>query len=154
MDKAYFPYGGKSIEFLLKRTLYLCYYLNSRVDKIVLACNTLSLIALPFLKHFFNNISGVFSYFIPYINEDSAIVGSRRTINFLKQKYPNNTLIDGTALINKLENNNDYSFEVKEINKKISNCNNLILACTHFLKLDDNLFIIKDIKNNCIEQNE
>ena len=46
MDKAYFPYGNKSIEFLLKRSLYLCEYLiKNNVSEIILACNTLSLIA-------------------------------------------------------------------------------------------------------------
>lgn len=147
MDKAYFPYGDKSIEFLLKRTLYLSYYLYNRVDKIILACNTLSLIALPFLRLFFDNITGVFNEFIPYINNDSAIIGSNRTINYLKEIYPNNLLLDGSKLIYKLENNIIYNKDIKEINNKIKKCSNIILACTHFLRLDDNLFIIEEIKN-------
>ena len=54
MDKAYFPYGERSKEFLLKRALYLCSYLRDKnVDKIIFACNTLSLIVLPFIKLFF-----------------------------------------------------------------------------------------------------
>lgn len=147
MDKAYFPYGDKSIEFLLKRTLYLSYYLYNRVDKIILACNTISLIALPFLRLFFDNITGVFNEFIPYINKDSAIIGSNRTIKYLKNIYPNNLLINGSKLIYKLENNIIYNKDINRINKKIINCSNIILACTHFLRLDDNIFIIKEIKN-------
>ncbi len=147
MDKAYFPYGDKSIEFLLKRTLYLSYYLYNRVDKIILACNTISLIALPFLRLFFDNITGVFNEFIPYINKDSAIIGSNRTIKYLKNIYPNNLLINGSKLIYKLENNIIYNKDINRINKKIKNCSNIILACTHFLRLDDNIFIIKEIKN-------
>lgn len=147
MDKAYFPYGDKSIEFLLKRTLYLSYYLYNRVDKIILACNTISLIALPFLRLFFDNITGVFNEFIPYINKDSAIIGSNRTIKYLKNIYPNNLLINGSKLIYKLENNIIYNKDINRINKKIKNCSNIILACTHFLRLDDNVFIVEEIKN-------
>lgn len=147
MDKAYFPYGTKSKEFLLKRTFFLCLYLQKRVDKIILACNTISLITLPFLRMFFSNISGVFNDFIPYINKDSAIIGSKNTIAILKTTFPKLLLIDGTNLINKIENNLDYTNEIKKINSLIKNKANLILACTHFLKLEDNLFVIKEVKN-------
>lgn len=150
MDKAYFPYGDKSIEFLLKRTLYLSYYLYNKVDKIILACNTISLIALPFLRLFFDNISGVFNEFIPYINNNSAIIGSNRTITYLKNKYPNNVLLDGSNLIYKLENNMIYSKDIQEINQMIKGCSNIILACTHFLRLNDKIFIIEEIKNTKI----
>lgn len=147
MDKAYFPYGTKSKEFLLKRTFFLCLYLQKRVDKIILACNTISLITLPFLRMFFSNISGVFNDFIPYINKDSAIIGSKNTIAILKTTFPKLLLIDGTNLINKIENNLDYTNEIEKINSLIKNKANLILACTHFLKLEDNLFVIKEVKN-------
>ena len=33
MDKGYFPYGKKSKEFLLKRSLYLCDYLIKKGKK-------------------------------------------------------------------------------------------------------------------------
>lgn len=147
MDKAYFPYGTKTKEFLLKRTFYLCLYLSKRTDKIILACNTISLITLPFLRMFFSNISGVFNDFIPYINKNSAIIGSNNTITILKTIYPNLLYIDGTILIDKIEKDLNYKNEIDRINSLILNKSNIILACTHFLKLENNLFIIEEIKN-------
>ncbi len=148
MDKAFFPYGNKSKEFLLKRSFYLCMYLQKmKVDHIVLACNTLSLITLPFLKLFFSNVSGVFQEFIPYITENSAILGSKKTIDLLKEKYPSNLLIDGSRLIGLIEHRKDYKNELVRINDIIQNKENIILACTHFLSLGDNAFVIPQIKN-------
>jgi len=147
MDKAFFPYGKKSKEFLLKRALYLSKYLSVKVDKIILACNTLSLIVLPFLRLYYKNVSGVFEEFLPYINSNTAILGSKQTIRILKGIYPNNNLIDGTSLISKIENKKDYKEDIAKINKRIESNSNLILACTHFLILDDNVFAILAIKN-------
>ena len=147
MDKGYFPYGNRSKEFLLKRVLYLCIYLNKRVDKIILACNTISLITLPFIRIFFSNVKGVFNDFLPYINDDSAIIGSGNTINYLSKIYSNLNLINGNRLIHMIENNIDYKNEIITINNMIRKNSNLILACTHFLALEDNLFEIEAIKN-------
>lgn len=147
MDKAYFPYGERSKEFLLKRALYLCSYLRDKnVDKIIFACNTLSLIVLPFIKLFFDNVYGVFDAFLPYIKNDSAIIGSKSTINYLKNIYPNCLLIDGSKLISAIEKKFDYSNLINDINQKIARNSNLILACTHFLELDAD-FIIDSYKN-------
>lgn len=148
MDRAFFPYGEKSKEFLLKRSLYLCYFLQKQgVDRIILACNTLSLIALPFLKLFIKDISGVFQSFIPMIQQDSAIIGSRTTIAVLKKIMKSQVLIDGTGLIYKIEHNLNYENEILQINEKIKECSNLILACTHFMVLENDAFIIPSIKN-------
>lgn len=148
MDKAFFPYGERSKEFLLKRSLYLCYVLKSQgAERIILACNTLSLIALPFLKLFFTEVSGVFQDFLPYLTKNSAILGSKKTIALLKTQYPDNLLIDGSRLISKIEHRLDTSEEVAEINRRIKGRENIILACTHFLGLSDNAFVIPQIKN-------
>ena len=148
MDKGYFPYGNKSIEFLLKRTLYLCDYLTKKgVVRIILACNTLSLIVLPFIKLFYNNVTGVFDKFIPYINDKTAIIGSKNTINLLKNIYPNHKLIDGSDFINCIENNKCYKKIINQINEMIKDNSNLILACTHFIELKHNDFCIPIIKN-------
>ncbi len=147
MDKAYFPYGEKTKEFLLKRSFYLCLYLQHKVDKIILACNTLSLIALPFLKQFFSNVSGIFDTFIPFINKDSVIIGSKSTIKLLSTTYPNLKYLDGTELIYRIEKNINYKNELSKINEKIKNNSNIVLACSHFLSLEKNSFCIPEIKN-------
>ena len=142
MDKAYFPYGEKSKEFLLKRALYICSYLRSKnVEKIIFACNTLSLIVLPFIKLFFDNVYGVFDVFLPYINDNSAIIGSKSTINYLYKLYPKLLLIDGSELISKIENKEDYSQIIDDLNAKIKNSSNLMLACTHFIDINQEFVI-------------
>ena len=147
MDKAYFPYGNKSKEFLIKRTLFLCQYLYDRgVDYVILACNTLSIVALPFVKKYFPKTKGVFEEISKYINKDSAILGSKRTCKELENIYPDNLIVDGSNLIYKIENNYNYDDEIEKINKKIGRCSNIILACTHFLSIKDG-FNIKCIKN-------
>lgn len=147
MDKAYFPYGKRSKEFLLKRALYFCSYLRRKnVDKIIFACNTLSLIVLPFIRLFFDNVYGVFDVFLPYINDNSAIIGSKSTIYYLNKIYPKLLLIDGTKLISAIENKINYKDIIIDINKKIYGKSNLILACTHFIELEDD-FIIDTYKN-------
>lgn len=146
MDKAYFPYGNKSIEFLLKRSLYLCdYFIKNNVDEIILACNTLSLIALPFLRLFYSNIKGVFEDFLPYLNDKSLIICSKASLNILKEKY-NNTIINGNKLIYKIENNLDYTNLLKIIDKLSNRYSNIIFACTHFIEIDYP-FKIKYYKN-------
>lgn len=150
MDKSFFPYGDKSKEFLIKRTLYLCQFLQNKVDKIILACNTLSLIALPFIKCFYDNVTGVFDFFIPHIDDRTAILGSKATINILKSYYPNNNLIDGSNLIFMIENNINIKAEIDIINKNIFNSDKLILGCTHFIDLDEKLFIKNVVKNEDI----
>lgn len=136
MDKGYFPYGKKSKEFLLKRSLYLCDYLIKKgVDEIILACNTLSIVALPFLKLFYNNIRGVFEELIPYINSNSLIISSLTTKNALKEILPNK-IINGNKLIYKIENNIDITNDLKILNQIAKNYSNIIFACTHFINID------------------
>lgn len=146
MDKGYFPYGKKSKEFLLKRSLYLCNYLTKKgVDEIILACNTLSIIALPFLKLFYNNIRGVFEELVPYIDKNSLIISSLATKNALTEILPNK-IINGNKIINKIENNQDITNDLKILNQLAKNHSNIIFACTHFINIDYP-FSIPIIKN-------
>jgi glutamate racemase len=146
MDCAFFPYGLKSKEFLIKRCLYLIEYLYNKCDKIIVACNTLSLLVLPIVKKYYNNVYGVFDLIKDNINKNSIIIGTKMTIDLVQLEYKNEC-IDGTLLIDCIQNNLNYNYIINEINNKISNYDNIILACTHFLKLKDNTFIIKEVKN-------
>ena len=145
MDCAFFPYGLKSKEFLIKRCLYLIYYLEQKCDKVIIACNTLSLLVLPLIKDYHTKVIGVFDDLKPYINRSSVIIGSKTTIDLLSLEY-NNKLIDGTILINAIQHNDDYNQIISNINSSILGYSNIILACTHFLKLED-VFIIDTVKN-------
>ncbi len=149
MDSAFFPYGNKSVEFLIKRAFFLCLYLKKRgYDSIILACNTLSLIALPFLKQFFNNINGVFQDFLPYLNKECLVIASNKTCQAIKQKYKNVCIYDGSKLIYLIENRLDFSNEITKINECSVGFKYIILACTHFLKLQPKDFNIPIIKNS------
>lgn len=144
LDRAFFPYGEKTKEFLLKRAYYLVdILLHQHVDIIILACNTLSIVALPFLRHCFSiPILGVFDFFIPYLKEENIIIGSKHTIQYVKENYAIDC-IDGTDLIQAIEQNKDIQKQIPKIdshNKKM-----LLLACTHFLSIDPSLFPIPTI---------
>ena len=75
-------------------------------------------------------------------------MGSNNTIKILKEIYPNNNLIDGSILIEHIENNKNYNILIKELNNNIKYNSNLILACTHFIELNEDDFIIPIIKNS------
>ena len=147
MDSAFFAYGDKTKEFLIKRSVYLIEYLKHKCDVIILACNTLSIVALPFLKLIYNNVYGVFEELQLQINNRSAVIGSTNTVMYLSKIYKDVLFIDGRLLINAIEKNLDIKEYVDVINELIKDRDNIILACTHFLRLKDNTFIIKEIRN-------
>ena len=87
MDCAFFPYGLKSKEFLIKRCIYLIEYLDKKCEKIIIACNTLSLLVLPLISSFFPKVEGVFDVFRKDITDNSVIIGTKLTIELVKLEY-------------------------------------------------------------------
>ena len=150
MDSAFFAYGNKTKEFLIKRSIYLIEYLKMKCDVIILACNTLSIVVLPFLRLIYDNVYGIFDEFIPYLNSNGALIGSYNTVSYLSNKYSSILFIDGSSLISRIEKDLDIEDEINSINELIKNKDYLILACTHFLRLKDEKFITKVIKNSKI----
>ena len=151
MDLAYFPYGGKDIEFLIKRSIYLCDYLISQnVSMIILACNTLSLVCLDFLRSIFDiKIYGIFDFIKDDLN-DNLIIGSKVTYELLKEKY---NVIDGSSFINDIQNNMGISNMINYIEKYYNN-KKIVLACTHFLvyKEEDYPFKVVTPINKLLEE--
>lgn len=139
LDQGFFPYGDKSKEFLLKRAFYLVTILiEKKVDLIVLACNTLSIVALKFLRHSFPiPIFGVFEYFVPYLNKDYILIGSKTTTNYAAKNYPV-SVYDGTDFIEAIEKNKNITPYLKGLEEL--KCKALLLGCTHFLFLNEALF--------------
>lgn len=139
LDQGFFPYGKKSKEFLLKRAYYLTDLLIRRgAELIILACNTLSVIAYPFLKQSFQvQILGIFDYFLPYMNEDYTLIGSKATIDYASKKYSVHG-IDGTEFIEAIEKKKDVTMfldSLKQLQTK-----GLLLGCTHFLSIEEKQF--------------
>lgn len=141
MDYAFFPYGTKTKEFLLKRSYYLVSFLIQQgVDLIIIACNTLSIYAYPFLKNCFSiPILGVFDYFRPYLTKEYTLIGTKTTISYAKSQYPVH-VYDGTDFIEAIEKNKDIEPFLKQIKKIKTKA--LLLGCTHFLVLAEDVFPI------------
>lgn len=139
MDKAFFPYGNKSKEFLIKRTLYLCNYLKKiGVDLIILACNTLSIIALDFIKLIYPNTIGVIDLVKDYFYGNNLFLGSKNTINYLSNMYQI-SYIDSTNFIYAIENNLDIEKYIQEVEELSNKYDNIIMGCTHFIYVKDKI---------------
>ena len=139
MDQGYFPYGNKSKEFLLKRAYYLTDFLVKQgVEFIVIACNTLSIYAYPFLKNCFSiPILGVFDYFQPYLTKEYTLIGSKTTIAYAKA-YTSVQTYDGTEFIEAIEKKKDIEPFILALSKIQTKA--FLLGCTHFLVLDSKSF--------------
>jgi Glutamate racemase len=134
LDKSFFPYGTKSKEFLMKRAFYLTEHLIKKgADIVILACNTLSILTLDFLKYSFEiPILGVFNYFEPYLTKENVILGSSNTIQYVQKNFDMDG-IDGTDLIRAIEKKEEYASLLKRYN--FSSYHFVLLACTHFLNI-------------------
>lgn len=146
MDIAFFPYGNKSKEFLCKRCLYLCDYLiNKGVDIIILGCNTLSIYALDFVRNILNiKIFGVFEYIKEYLTKDNLFIGTKKTIEYVKDNYDIDVL-DGSIWIEDIQYNKGINNMVNYLSN--TNYDNIILGCTHFLLYDYPFKVVLPIKN-------
>lgn len=151
MDRAFFPYGSKEPDFLFKRAIYLCWYLTKmKVDIIILACNTLSVICLPKIKKYFNvKIMGVIELFDFEKYNNSLFIGTSNTIDRLIVKYPHIDYFKTPRLIEYIEYNNTQLIEkyIKKNRNLFDSYKHIILGCTHFIK-------IKKYFNNYISQDE
>ncbi|HIT43666.1 TPA: hypothetical protein IAA91_02360, partial [Candidatus Avacholeplasma faecigallinarum] len=76
------------------------------------------------------------------------VIASNKTCQAIKQKYKNVCIYDGSKLIYLIENRLDFSNEITKINECSVGFKYIILACTHFLKLQPKDFNIPIIKNS------
>ncbi|MDE6660825.1 MAG: hypothetical protein K2J93_03250 [Anaeroplasmataceae bacterium] len=141
LDQGFFPYGNKSKEVLLKRAFYLSTYLIEQgAELIVLACNTLSILAYSFLKYNLKvPVIGVFDYFKPYLTSNHTLIGSKTTISYAKENYPVK-VIDGTDFIEAIEKKKDVNFYLEELKNLKTDL--LLLGCTHFLAISPSSYPI------------
>lgn len=134
VDKSFFPYGKKSKDFLVKRTIYLIYYLKMQgATEIILACNTLSALVLKEVKSYFKiPINGVLDLF--NLEKKALFLGTTNTINFLREKYEYLIFFDATILIDLIEKKQDVFAYLKEKEEFFSSYQ-VILGCTHLIKI-------------------
>lgn len=155
-DEYHYPYGLKSNEEIKIRSEKITNFLISlNVDLIIVACNTVSSVALEYLKKKFNiPIIGVIDGAV----EKSIVVTKNRLIGvistpltakthiyknkiFSKNKDVNVYEIGSQELVNIVENgliNDDPTYKIaKDILDEIKFVDTLILGCTHFPALED-----------------
>lgn len=151
MDRAFFPFGAKEPDFLIKRCLFLCWYLKKRkVDLIILACNTLSVVTLGEVRLRLNvPVIGVIELFDMKKYQNTLFIGTQNTVNYLKPLYPNIDFLATPELIEYIEHKDFRSIKAY-INKKrnlFDSYSNILLGCTHFI-------LIKHLIKNAIAQDD
>lgn len=165
-DEAYYPYGIKTKDEIINRSKKIVEFLIEKdVDLIIVACNTVSSVALPYLKEIFK---------IPIIGVIDG--GVLKAIKITKNKkigvlstpltakthvYKNKILsidescevceIGSQELVNIVENgiiNESPTFAlIKDVLKPFEDFDTLILGCTHFPALEELIKkILKDIQ--------
>lgn len=156
MDSAYFPYGTKNNDLLIKRANKLVKYLsNIGCSKVIIACNTLSCLIDKIDSKI--PIYGVIDITIKEIinkkYKNVCILATSNTINSnIYQTHLNKLDIEYLCikcdnLIKKLEMG-DYEEELTKIINKIPKCDCIILGCTHFIKVK------KQFPYNVLSQDE
>ena len=146
MDNAFFPYGNKRKEFLIKRTIYLIDYLvKRRVDCVILGCNTLSITTLDIVRRCFDiKIYGVFEHLVKHFNKRNLFIGSRISSKYVRENYHIDS-ISVETLINLLERGEVYNNFLNKYKCIFKNYDNIILGCTHLLKIPKEEYIVSTI---------
>ncbi len=155
-DEGYYPYGIKKKEEIIDRSFKIVNFLiQKNVDLIVVACNTVSSVALPFLKKSFSiPIIGVIDGAVlksVKLTENKKIGVISTPLTASSHIYKNKILeldksiqvceVGSQELVNIVENgikidNPIFKLIEKTLNP-LKNCDTLILGCTHFPALEE-----------------
>lgn len=155
-DEDYYPYGLKSDDEIKNRSEKITNYLISlNVDLIIVACNTVSSVALEYLKRKFDlPIIGVIDGAVEKsikVTKNGMIGVISTPLTAKTHIYKNKILsknnkvnvyeVGSQELVNIVENgliNDDPTYEIaKKSLEKIKFVDTLILGCTHFPALED-----------------
>lgn len=164
-DTKNFPYGNKTQEEVLQFSKELVDDIIKKVSPsiIIIACNTITMVALKSLR---NSFSIPFVGTVPAIkvaanvtkNNNIALIGTLRTVNdvninkMLKEFAPNAKFISHAEsdLVNKIEDGLIFENEEKRLKTILpimeslnkDNIDTLILGCTHFLHLREDFITL------------
>lgn len=165
-DEGYYPYGTKKEDEIINRSEKLVKFLISQnVNLIVVACNTVSSIALPYLKKNFDiPIIGVIDGAVQKSIEitKKGLIGVISTPLTAKSHIYRDKILSknkdvevfevgSQELVNIVENgliNDDPTYLIaKETLKDLKDVDTLILGCTHFPALESLILkILPDVK--------
>jgi glutamate racemase len=157
IDYEGFPYGDKDLVWLKERLITLVD--SSPINTVIIACNTLSSIIynydLIFDKQVVDVITPTIYFLLGQKYNKIVILATKNTIktNIYKMLLENVIYIDASKLISDLQNNLCFEESLKEILNSIpSDCDYLLLGCTHLIYIKD---IIREKTNiNVISQDE
>ena len=149
-DTANFPYGTKSKEEIIKFSKNIVdFFITLGVNQILIACNTASSYALNDLKKIYNiEILGVIESVSKYmLKEDKSnivIIATEATIKSKSyNKYLGNLIINSIPapkLVNYAENKIGVVKDIiKEYFNDIPINSNVILGCTHFPLIENEI---------------
>lgn len=172
-DTAHAPWGDKSTKnILLYSTKIVDFFLEQNCKAIVIACNSASVSVTEHLKKYTNNKLKIFNVIEPMIkfvnsnhkNQNLCLLGTKQTVNSkaYQNKIKNLTAIPTPLLAPLVEegfaDNIATHFILKEyLNKidfKTKNITALILACTHYPLLKNQIQNIIGNKINLLDSAE
>ena len=148
-DNKYCPYGNKSEKFLTQRAFKIINTLNKiyNINRIILACNTLSSCALIKLKKVLN--VEIFETKPPILNKKNLLLCTPKTASILskKKQYSLSKILPLKDLASLIESNNLTSncfhnyilgniYEIKKYSHIILGCTHYSYILPHFLKVN------------------
>ena len=165
-DEAYYPYGIKTKDEIINISKKIVEFLIQKdVDIIIVACNTVSSVALHYLKENFKIPiigvidGGVLKAIKISKNKKIGVLSTPLTANTHVYKNKINSIdenievyeIGSQELVNVVENGvineSPTLYLIKDILKPIENFDTLILGCTHFPALEELIKkVLKDIQ--------
>ncbi len=150
-DNKFCPYGDKTKEELYTIAKRIIKYFESRnVKLIVVACNTISSTVLEDLKKETNIpiigvIDATVDLFLSQNIDETLVIGTNRKISSniyeRKIKEKNNNIkvisLNTPLLVPLIESNKDTSIVLNDYLKEYKNVKSIILGCTHYKLVED-----------------
>ena len=169
-DNQAFPYGTKAEQELIERVLRVVQTIEQQYqpDLLVVACNTASTVALPFLRDSFNfTIVGVVPAIKPAaIKSQSNTIGLLATPGTIARSYTQNLINEFASQCNVIKVGSStlveiaeqklygHAIEVDEIEQQLTpffdaiELDVLVLACTHFPLLNKEIEFFFNLNNH------
>lgn len=143
-DNNNIPYGTKTREELYNLSKKnIDFLINKGVEKIIIACGTVSSTILSELKKNYDiEIYDVITPTINYIKnlKNVAVIATKNTAN--SNIFKNYDVQGCPKLVPLIEENKNYIKELKEYIKNFKNHNFLVLGCTHYPVLEEEILKI------------
>ena len=141
-DNINVPYGTKTkYELQILSSKIIDFLLSKNVDMIIIACGTISANIYEYLKNKYDiPIYDIISPTLEYLKNKTYYTFA--TSMTCKSKIFNNS-IECPLLVPLIENNQNATKELKEYLNSIPNNSNLVLGCTHYPILTEEILTLR-----------